>query len=235
MKINCVWEHNGNDSLLFAQDFPGAFTRGESLETAVRKMPAEIASYLKWSGQPLPKLYETIIVQQKESDLAISDADSDVLFEQEQAPLTLAEYQHLKTLALKSAKDFLTLYQSIPDKDKSCLAARKTFYGQIPRTATEMYLHTRNVNDYYFAEIGVQIDHEGPIAECRQRGFKLLEKQPGFLSNPIFCGSYDEQWSLRKLMRRFIWHDRIHAKAMYRMAIKTFGNTIPDIFHFTDT
>ncbi len=83
MKINCVWEHNGNDSLLFAQDFPGAFTRGESLETAVRKMPAEIASYLKWSGQPLPKLYETIIVQQKESDLAISDADSDVLFEQE--------------------------------------------------------------------------------------------------------------------------------------------------------
>ncbi len=98
-----------------------------------------------------------------------------------------------------------------------------------------MYLHTRNVNDYYFAEIGVQIDHEGTIAECRQRGFKLLEKQPGFLSNPIFCGSYDEQWSLRKLMRRFIWHDRIHAKAMYRMAIKTFGNTIPDIFHFTDT
>ena len=234
MKIDCVWEHNGNDSLLFAQDFPGAFTRGESLEIAARIMPAEIASYLKWTGQPIPELLEPVIVQQKESELAISDADSDVLFEQEKAPLTLSEYRQLKALALKSAEDFLALYNSIPEKDKSCLAARKTFYGQIPRTATEMYLHTRNVNDYYFAEIGVETDHEGTIAECRRRGFELLEKQPGFLSNPVYDGSYGEEWSLRKLMRRFIWHDRIHAKAMYRMAVRLFGRTVPDIFHFTD-
>jgi hypothetical protein len=43
------------------------------------------------------------------------------------------------------------------------------------------------------------------------------------LDNAVIEGSYDELWSLRKVMRRFLWHDRIHAKAMYRMAIKTFG------------
>ena len=32
MTINCVWEHNGNDSILYADNFVGAFTRGASKE-----------------------------------------------------------------------------------------------------------------------------------------------------------------------------------------------------------
>ena len=34
MIINCVWEHNRNDTLLYATNFVGAYTRGESLEIA---------------------------------------------------------------------------------------------------------------------------------------------------------------------------------------------------------
>ena len=33
-----------------------------------------------------------------------------------------------------------------------------------------------------------------------------------FLKNPVISGSYGEEWSLRKLLRRFVWHDRIHAR-----------------------
>ena len=143
-----------------------------------------------------------------------------------------SEYEELKALALKSAQDFLDLYEVIPDKNKSCLPIRKTFYGQVPRTAFEMYEHTKNVNDYYFGEIGVETEHEGTIVECRQRGFALLEGQPDFLKNTVYLGNYDEEWSLRKVLRRFIWHDRIHAKAMYRMAVRTFGGGIPNLFHF---
>ncbi len=75
----------------------------------------------------------------------------------------MPEYLELKSLTLKSAQDFLTLYLAIPDKNKSCLPVRKTFYGQVPRTAFEMYEHTKNVNDYYFNEIGISADHEGTI------------------------------------------------------------------------
>ena len=38
MKIRCVWEHNGDDTLLYAVDFVGAYTRGESLEKAIAKI-----------------------------------------------------------------------------------------------------------------------------------------------------------------------------------------------------
>lgn len=139
----------------------------------------------------------------------------------------------MKALALKSAQDFQSLYQAIPDRDKSCMPVRNTFYGQVPRTAYEMYEHTKNVNSYYFSEIGIEADNEGSILECRLRGFELLEKQADFLDNEVREESYGEDWSLRKVLRRFVWHDRIHAKAMYRMAVKTFGkDSIPNVFSF---
>ncbi len=206
MKIQCVWEHNGNDSILYSNNFVGAYTRGETKDIALQKMAKEIESYLEWKGEAVPDSLEAVIVQEKSSTLVISDADSDVLFTEEKKPLSKLEYEELKALALKS--------------------------GQVPRTAFEMYEHTKNVNDYYFGEIGVVTDHEGTIVECRRRGFVLLEIQPDFLKNTVYLGSYGEEWSLRKVLRRFIWHDRIHAKAMYRMAVKTFGDSIPNVFCF---
>lgn len=235
MTINCVWEHNGRDTLLYAVDFVGAYTRGETLEAAVRKMQAEICSYLKWCGKKAVTSMDIVIIEEKVSELAICDADSDVLFESEKAPLTAEEYIKLKALALKSAQDFLALYDSVPDKNATAAPERKTFYGQVPRTANEMYEHTKNVNTYYFAEIAVDADHDGNIYECRKRGFEALESNPDFLQNTVRKGSYGEDWSLRKVLRRFIWHDRIHARAMYRMAIKVFGaESIVNPFYFFD-
>ena len=181
MVVNCVWEHNGADTLLYAVDYIGAYTRGESLEIAKAKMPGEILSYLKWLGEDVANSIEVIIAEEKESDLAVKDADSDVLFESEKAPLTAEEYRKLKALALKSAKDFLALYASIPDKRATAIAERKTFYGNVPRSAAEMYEHTKNVNEYYFAEIDVDADNGGTIYECRKRGFDILETKPCLL------------------------------------------------------
>lgn len=223
MIIYCVWEHNGDDTLLYAIDYIGAYTRGESIEIAISKTPDEIASYFRWLGEDVSDSMEVVIAGEKGSDLAIKDADSDVLFESEKVPLTADEYEKLKALALKSAKDFLTLYNSIPDKSATVIAERKTFYGQVPRSADEMYEHTKNVNEYYFAEIAVDADNGGTIYECRRRGFEILEAKPDFLQNAVIEGSYGEDWTLRKVLRRFIWHDRIHARAMYRMAVKVFG------------
>lgn len=262
MKIKCVWEHNGNDSLLYSTNYIGAFTRGETREIALGKMQGEVEAYLRWRertslsdsevhgssegrinfrvqihGENSQSVSESNVnievIQDHPSGLDICDADSDVLFDSEKAPLTMQEYLGLKALALKSAEDFLALYEAIPDKHSSVLAEKKTFLGPRPRTAFEMYEHTKSVNSYYFGEIGVEADREGNIYECRERGFELLEQQADFLNNQVVQGSYDEEWSLRKVLRRFIWHDRIHAKAMYRMAKKTFpGVEIPDVFRF---
>ena len=233
MRINCFWEHNGSDTILYALDQVGAFTRGESLSAAIAKMPAEIKAYLAWKGDPVPDLIEIVITEEKESELDIRDADSDAIFDSEKAPLTREEYEVLKALALRSAKDFLALYESILDKDAGLSPIRKTFYGQVPHTAREMYGHTKSVNAYYFREIGIEADNEGDILACRRRGFEALEAHPDFLHMPAAEGSYGEYWSVRKMLRRFIWHDRIHARAMWRGACRMFGvNGIENPFRF---
>lgn len=231
MIIECVWEHNGNDTLLYAVNLPGAYARGASKEIAMEKMAAEARSYLRWKDENVTEDIVVDIVQDAPCDLQICDADSDVLFAAEQTPLTMEEYLELKALALKSAEDFRKLYEAVPDKEKGDAPVRRTFYGQVPRTAAEMYTHTKNVNAYYFAEIDVEADNEGTILECRRRGFEALEAKPDFLLNPVIEGSYGEQWTLRKVLRRFIWHDRIHARAMYRMAVRQFGqNAVENVF-----
>ena len=123
-----------------------------------------------------------------------------------------------------SAEDFHALYSSVPDADAVISEDTGTFYGKKPKTAREMYEHTKSVNGYYFAEIDVEADNSGNIYECRKRGFELLEKKSGFLSAGAYEGSYGEMWSVKKVLRRFIWHDRIHAKAMYRRAKAHFGD-----------
>lgn len=231
--MRCVWEHNGNDTLLYSVDYIGAYTRGANLELAAKKMNIELKQYATWLGQEMQPAEDITVLQEKRSDLQIADADSDVLFDTETAPLSMEEYLDLKGRALKSAADFHALYSSVPNKDESCLPHRKSFYGAVPRTANEMYAHTKSVNAYYFGEIGVDADNDGTIYDCRKRAFDRLEQMPNFLSNPVTEGSYGELWSLRKLLRRFIWHDRIHAKAMYRMAVNTFGSTcVQNPFHF---
>ncbi len=233
MIIKCVWEHNGNDTLLHAVDFPGAFTRGETKEIALAKMGDEIGAYTLWAGEEIPYIDGIEIIQDAATNLQIRDADSDVLFEKEKTPLTHLEYERLKWLALKSANDFMGLYQCIPDRSFSDAELRNTFYGQVPRTAEEMYRHTKNVNEYYFGEINVNADNEGDILQCRTRGFAELEKRTEFLFEGVVEGSYGELWSLRKVIRRFLWHDRIHAKAMYKMAVRLWGKeNIIDPFKF---
>ncbi|MBO5247742.1 MAG: hypothetical protein J6B54_00390 [Clostridia bacterium] len=220
--IHYVWEHNENDTLLYAIEYPGAYSRGRTQQEALAKLKEEIERYCSWSNEPLPEDFSFLLKQEKASELSICDADSDVIFEEELLPLSPQEYERLKVKVLYSADCFQQLYQSIEEKDFSEINPRKTFYGEIPRTAREMYEHTKNVNRYYFNEIGVSADNEGTITECRLRGFQALESIPDFLTLPAVTGSYGELWSLRKVMRRFLWHDRIHGKAMCRMCIKTF-------------
>ena len=235
MIVKAVCEYNEKGCLVYAENFPGAFVRGRNYENAIAKFPKEIESWLDWAnGEAIidsPIVIE--LVQNKETELNVSDADSDIIFDSEREPLTKEEYQKLKILALRSAMDLERMYDSIPDKKMRIVPERDTFYGKIPSTAKEMYNHCMNITEYYFGEIGVFAENGPDILSCRQKGFEELEKQENFLQNKVFEGSYDEEWSLRKVLRRFIWHDRIHARAMYRRAYEAFWDSdIDNVFRF---
>ena len=88
--MRCVWEHNGNDTLLYSVDYIGAYTRGISLEVAMSKMSAEIEAYSLWRGQESGQETDIEIIQEKDCDLQVADADSDILFDTEKAAECIA-------------------------------------------------------------------------------------------------------------------------------------------------
>ena len=225
MTVSLVDEYNDRGHLVYIENLPGAFVRGRSREDALKKLTREVESYMKWAGM---EVYCAVpvgrIVQEKYSgELAVEDADSDVIFHSEREPVTLSDYSRLRSLVLRSAADFLRLFDSVPDKDCTILQPRDTFYGSVPLTARQMYEHTKNVNSYYFDQLGVDAPNGPDILSCRRIGLERLEEQNDILSMAVRTGSWNEEWSVRKLLRRFLWHDRIHARAMYRMAVRLCG------------
>ena len=172
MTLRLVDEYNHKGHLIYLEDYPGAYVRGRTQDQALAKIPAELSRYHLWTGQhldPYPIL-DYQIRQGEKSPLPIEDADTGVLFHSERLPLRPWDYAHLKSLVLKSANDFLSLYQSVPAKDQALKAARQTFYGQMPVTASAMYAHTKGVNRYYFASIGLALTGNGGLQQGREEG-----------------------------------------------------------------
>ena len=225
-------EYSDKGCLLYSLDCPGAFARGSTREEACAKLGYDMDAWCRWSGEPLTYGAVLVVEEKYQPDMKVEDADSDMLFEAERCPMSMEEYEFLRELVLKSARDFDALYASIPDPDTLLGEARETFYGDYPNTARKMYTHTNSVTAYYVGELNAEVDNLPGFYENRINGINAIEAIPDFLNLPVIEGSYDEQWSLRKVLRRFLWHDRIHARAMYRRAKTVWGEQIADPFRF---
>lgn len=151
----------------------------------------------------------------------------------EREPLSHEEYLHLKEEVLRSANDFHTLYTSIPKKLFTDIQPRRTFYGPLPNTPYAMYAHVNEVTSYYMGEISVHTELHPLLYENRRQAFLQLEEQSDYLHCPLHQGKHGEEWTLRKVLRRFLWHDAIHAKALYRLGTRLWSpDIVADPFYF---
>lgn len=229
--LRLIREYNGGGNLLWAADYPGAFSRGSTLEEALAKLPAEVTAYCRWSGLAPPGEAGCVLCQTERAadSLQICEADTEILFHGEALPLSETEYRALRRLVLKSAEDFQWVFEAVPDKDRPAIPARTTFYGETPRTAREMYAHTNGVTGYYIRQLGASAVEEASIVTARRLALDALEALPNLLKSEPLPGDFGELWSARKVLRRFLWHDRIHVKAMIRMACTLWG-ALPNPF-----
>ena len=232
--MKAALEYSDHGCLLYSLDCPGAFARGQNREEAVAKLPTDVEAFCRWAEWLEPSGKVEITEEKYQPEMKVEDADSDLLFACEQQPMTAEEYGNLKRLVLRSAADFEALYAAIPHPDTPLGDAHSTFYGEYPNTARAMYHHTNRVTAYYVGEVGAEMENLPGFYENRVRGLAALEKVTDFLSLPVIKGSYGELWSVRKVLRRFLWHDRIHARAMYRRAKNLWGDCIPDPFCFEE-
>jgi len=238
--VSIGFETNGKGYIGFIAELPGAFLRGRTEEEALSKVDREVKSYLKWLGIEQKWNYNTIVVQRHQSSLMVEDADNEILLDADKGAVSEEEFTNLTDLVWRSGETFLRIYAKAKFKDWVDEARiRKTFYGENPKSIQEIFDHVKNCQYYYLSR--TKIEFEGKEKEfVKIRGFCLrkIEELYRKHKNSLIFEADSELWTLRKILRRFIWHDRIHGKAMIRILEKQkqFGiiDKYKDPFYFME-
>ena len=237
--LSVAMETNGRGFHGFIVELPGAFVRGPSEEEAVSKAHGEARSYLKWLGQERAQLPKVRIVQTHQCKLMVEDGDCEILLANDKQQMSDQEFRHLAELAKYSGVTFNALFDSAKLKDWVDEARiRTTFYGQNKKTIREIFEHVKQTQHYYISRTGLSLkeDHAEPFMGIRNLSLETLASLFRKNGNSKIYTADGEDWTLKKVLRRFIWHDRIHGKAIVRILEKQrklrLVNTYQDPFKF---
>lgn len=221
--LSLAMETNGRGFHGFIVELPGAFVRGPSEEEAVSKAHGEAMSYLGWLGQERAQFSKVRIVQTHQCRLMVEDADCEILLADDKQEMSDREFRHLAMLAKYSGVTFNTLFDSAKLKDWVDEARiRTTFYGQNKRTIREIFDHVKQTHRYYISRTGLSLNENRaePFMGMRELSLETLTSLFRKNENSKIYTLYGEDWTLKKVLRRFIWHDRIHGKAIVRILEK---------------
>lgn len=224
--MRILYETNGLGFLGWIIDLPGAYIRGKTIGEARAKLDREITDYGAWLECPtlataVPSGYEEII---KECGLHVEDADSDVTFDTELEDFNDTEdfgrwCDHMRRSGVAAQE----VYDNCRHKDEiDPRMVRKTFYGDVYSTIQGQFGHIVDVQNYYLGQIGVRVELTNPLRASRERFVDRLREKYRSEGNKLY--HYEEEdWTIKKIVRRIIWHDRIHTKAIERMEARLSG------------
>ena len=219
--VSIAFETNGRGCIGFIVELPGAFIRDRTQKEAIAKVNGEVNLYLKWLGIEQQPRYKIQVVQRHKSSLMVEDADNEILLEADKKMTGKEEFKRLLDLVWFSGETFSQLHTTAKLKDWVDKARiRKTFYGDNPKTIGEIFAHVKYCQCYYLSRMKIMKEVEADFMTLREFCLEKLEALYRKHDNSLIFEVDDELWTLKKVLRRFIWHDRIHGKAITRILEK---------------
>ncbi len=151
----------------------------------------------------------------------VEDADSEILLDLDIEKMEEREFDQYIELIKKSGFSILTIYKNTEFKNWLDEARRrKTFYRDVPISIQIIFEHIDSVQYYYLSRISTDIEEKKGFLERREYCLKKLKAIYLRENNSKIYITDHEKWTIRKVLRRFIWHDRIHAKSMVKILKK---------------
>ncbi|MGI0511804.1 hypothetical protein [Treponema denticola] len=221
--MHIIYETNGLGFLGWITDLPGAYIRGKTLEEARGKVNKEIALCTEWLN--FEKAIDMQINEEiKKSDLHIEDADSDIIFDSELIDFDKKEeFLFWCNKILLSGTKTEEIYKRMKNKSLIDITMkRKTFYGDVYCTINDQYRHIVNVQNYYLNQIGTEMNIADELRLNRMEFIEKLKEKYLKEGNKLYRNE-SEDWTVKKVIRRTIWHDRIHIRAIERMENRLSG------------
>ena len=222
-KLSVALETNGKGFMGFIVELPGAFVRGPDEPNALSKVLVEAQSYLRWLHASDKISIQPQVVQRHSCGLMVEDGDCEILLDSDKGLVGHSEWMQLTDLVKYSCQTFNTLFERAQLRDWVDEArVRQTFYGANKKTIREVFDHVKRTQYYYLSRTGQRAfeDESESLQTSRDECLKALDKLFDKHNNSKVYTVDTEDWTLKKIMRRFIWHDRIHGKAIVRILDK---------------
>lgn len=226
-------ETNGTGWIGFVAELPGAFVRGSAEGICLSKVDREIRRYANWLGLKPGASCTVVRTRIHRSGLCVEDADSEILLDYDRERLDRSKFDQWIQIASFSGACFQDLYEAATLLDRRDPARdRETFYGIAPSSIREVYQHVDRVQGYYLQCLGltpilVSSSFVERRRECLSRITGLYERESG---RGVHYGK-GEEWTTAKALRRYIWHDHIHAKSIVRTLQRQLKEGLIERFH----
>ena len=207
---------------VWALDHLGLASWAETRSQVLQRMPAKYEEYRTWLdhhrlGDPGP-----------DSGVEVAEEirGDEVLFTPDRLPATVSEIERTLRLLGASRSDLVDILQRVPVAVHDWDPPYRRFlsWGRW-RTVRQVVAHLANTEThYYLTAIGFQppLEPVSPVAEWESfldaRRAQVIEflddlKRSSDLIRVDPAGA----WSVRKVLRRMIWHERLHTKSIRRI------------------
>ena len=203
-------------------ELPGCFSRGSSREDALDRAPRAIADYFNWRDgyeRVSDEVVDSIHVQVVEAFENYETLDGywvNSFFEYDRRPPTAAEVDDVRWLLNCTRSDLITTIRRAPSSSLDEEIAGERF-GSL----SGILKHVATAERWYFDKLGLALPKEqlgtdpfGMLDAVRRHTVIQL---PRLVQNREIREIRGELWSARKVVRRMLWHERVHTWHLQRL------------------
>jgi hypothetical protein len=204
--------------LAWVDDLPGCAVRANSREQALERLPAEIRSFLAWSGSgDVAASVEIEIVEEVES-VVEADEDTEVLVRADRQALDRADWETIANLLGRTRAELVDLLEALAEDD---LATTREASG---RTIREEIEHVAFV-ELMYAVWTFNLESKQGLRDfltwTRQVAADRMEALAVEGASSLTWADWSgaprpEPWTARKAARRLVWHELLHLRALQR-------------------
>lgn len=197
---------------------PGCYNYGTTIEEALAGLPAAIRDYWAWrashSDLVAPEAQE-MEIEVAETFAVTYDGDYEInaFFAPDGQPPSEEEMEEVLRLLTYSRADLLALLTGLPNEALDWKPDEEAW------PIRRILRHIGDAEAWYISRLGIDPGDHGMedevarLASIRRRALKEIRAFPPNKRAQLYT-LHGELWSLRKVLRRFIWHERDHLQQM---------------------
>ncbi len=198
-------------------ELPGAFSDGATVDEATRTAAQAIANHLVWSeadGDHGPRPMTTVAEIIRSWNYA-PEYEVNAFFATDRPPLTEGDVDEMRKLLYLARAELLDSFLGLNFEQLALKPDADTW------SVYEVLQHVSSAENWYLDRLGLahepaweMKDTLGRVLLVRQH---LLDVLPQLIGDERIAEWNGELWSPRKVVRRALWHELLHARDIKRI------------------